>query len=200
MARPRSNQARVLAGTSSQYLRAALPHVLREAALVLVLGPRGVGKSSVARHFLGGTATVISGTELQDAASRAVRRRAWPEEILETERLVIDGPTYLQRRAGVRRLLTMLLEERTLASRRTVVIEGDDDSALLLQDSVAPEHRVTLNLRYPKEPGRRRFVRHECLALGLDPALASDLVIDQPWTYLKVKRALRRLLREATQG
>lgn len=200
MARPRNDQARVLAGTSSQYLRGAVPHLLRDARLVLVLGPRGVGKSSVVRHFLSGPTLVLGGHDLAEAASRAVRRRAWPDEVLEADRLVIDGPTYLERRAGVRRLLTSLLEERTHASRRTVVIEGDDASALLLQDSVPPEQRVTLNLRYPKNPGRRRFVRHECLEIGLDPALATDLSVDEPWTYLKVKRALRRMQREATQG
>ena len=196
----RDKTSRVLAGTSTQYLTGALPHVLRRAPVVLVLGPRGVGKSSVVRHMLSGQAMVLRGDSLHEAASRAVRRRRWSEDILDSERLVIDGPSFLRRRAGVRRLVCALLAERALAGRRTVVIEGHDDSALLLLDAVPVQLRVTLNLRYPKAPGRRRFIRKECAALGLDPHLGASLSIDEPWTWLKVKRALRRLLREQAEG
>ncbi len=115
---------------------------------------------------------------------------------MNAERVVIDRPTFLSRRPGVRRLLNSLIADRTKAGLRTVVIEGEDDSALLLQDAVSPRRRVTLNLRYPKTPGRRRFLMYECREIGLDPALVGDLSLDEPWTYLKVKRALRRIKRD----
>lgn len=192
----RRTTSRVLAGTSTQYLSGPVPHVLRQSLIVLVCGPRGVGKSSVVRHMMQGATMVLRGEGLQAAATRAVRQKKWPADVLNAERLVIDGPSFLRRRPGVRRLLDWLLKQRVAAGHRTVVIEGTDDSAMLLVAAVPASTRVTLNLRYPKAPGRRRFILRECLAIGLEPEAAKDLSVDEPWTYLKVKRALRRQFRD----
>ena len=135
--------SRVLAGTSTQYLSGPVPHVLRQSLVVLVCGPRGVGKSSVVRHMMQGATMVLRGEGLQTAASRAVRQKKWAAEVLNAERLVIDGPSFLRRRPGVRRLLGWLLKQRLKAGHRTVVIEGTDDSAMLLVDAVPTSARVT---------------------------------------------------------
>lgn len=201
--RKRSQKAApaALAGTSSMYLRARyLPKVLRERRLVVILGPKGVGKASVARRVLPSGSLTLRGDALHEACNRAVRRRAWPKEILEAPGLFIKEPTYLQRRHGVTRLLGQLIESRVDWGLTTVVSEGQDDSALLLLDAVEPGQGVTLNLRFPKRGGRMRFARARCEDLGLDPRLAARLEIEEPWTYLKVSRALYRIRRDREEG
>ena len=186
----------MLAGTSSQYLGGrALPKVLRQRALVLVLGPRGSGKSAVARQILP-SATILRGDKLDAEAARAVRRRRWPEELCEASELIIDGPSFLSRRAGVRRLLDQLLDERAAQGKRSAVVQGADDSALLLADAVEPHLRATVNLRFPQRNGRLRFARRLAEELGVPRDAADALVVEEPWTYLKVIRALHRMKRQ----
>jgi len=169
--------------------------VLRERALVMVLGPRGSGKSAVARQILSG-ALVLRGDRLDIEATRAVRRRRWPEELRVAEELVIDGPSFLARRVGVRRLLERLLAERAADGHRTAVVQGADQSALLLADAVEPHMRATVNLRFPQRKGRRRFARRIACELDVPVEIADGLSVDDPWTYLKVIRALHRQKRQ----
>lgn len=186
----------LLAGTSSQYLgERPLPKVLRTRAFVLILGPRGSGKSAVARQVLPDAIT-LRGDKLDTEAARAVRRRKWPDELQSAPELIIDGPSFLSRRAGVRRLLEQLLSERAEAGLRTTVVQGPDDSALLLADAVQPHQRATVNLRFPQRRGRQRFTRLIAAELGSPLDAAEGLVIEEPWTYLKVIRALHRLKRQ----
>jgi hypothetical protein len=56
--------------------------------------------------------------------------------------------------------------------------------------------RVTLNLRYPQGRGRVRFATRVCEELGLDRRYARTVRPEDPWTYLKVIRALKRIERE----
>ncbi len=172
--------------------------------MVLVLGPRGAGKSAVARKILGGQPVVLRGDRLDTEAIGAVRRRTWREEFLLAPTLLIDGPTFLQRRPGVTRLLLQLVQARAEGQMKTAVCQGEDESLLLLADAVEPHERATVHLRFPQRRGRLRFAKRRCVELGLPPAAALDLVIDEPWTYLKVTRALMRVAREssgdATQG
>ena len=188
----------LLGGTSSEYLgRRPLPRLLVERSFVLVLGPRGVGKTSVARRVLTKNALVLKGTGLHDAAAAAVRRGKWPEELLAAKGLLIDGPTLLSRTPGVTRLLQGLIRERSSRGNRTVVCQGDgDDSVLLLVQESEVQNQVTLNLRYPQGRGKVRFAARVCEELGIDRRYSRVVQPEDHWTYLKVIRALKRIKRD----
>jgi len=188
----------LLGGTSSEYLgKRPLPRLLSQRQFVLILGPRGVGKTAVARRVLGRQVLLLRGEALHNAATSAVRKGRWSVDVLETPSLLIDGPTMLHRRPGVTRLLQALIERRTKNGLRTVVCQGDgDDSVLLLADGMDEQSRVTLNLRYPEGRGRVRFAHNVCEQLGLDVRIARTVQPDDPWTYLKVIRALKKIARE----
>ena len=188
----------LLGGTSSEYLgRRPLPRLLVERSFVLVLGPRGVGKTSVARRVLTKNALVLKGTGLHDAAAAAVRRGKWTEELLAAKGLLIDGPTLLSRRPGVTRLLQGLIRERSSRGNRTVVCQGEgDDSVLLLVQESEVQNQVTLNLRYPQGRGKVRFAARVCEELGIDRRYSRVVQPEDHWTYLKVIRALKRIKRD----
>ena len=61
---------------------------------------------------------------------------------------------------------------------------------------VQPHQRATVNLRFPQRRGRQRFTRLIAAELGSPLDAAEGLVIEEPWTYLKVIRALHRLKRQ----
>ena len=191
----------LLGGTSSEYLgRRPLPRLLNTRPFVLILGPRGVGKTAVAKRILGRNTLTLKGEALHAAAASAVRRRKWPEAVAECEYLLIDGPTLLSRRPGVTRLLQHLISSRSEKGLRTVVCQGEgDDSVLLLTDEMDESTRVTLNLRYPQGRGRVRFAVRVCEELGLDRKFARIAQPEEPWTYLKVIRALKRMQREEAE-
>ena len=188
----------LLGGTSSEYLgKRPLPKLLSERPFIVILGPRGVGKTSVAKRVLGRNPVVLKGQVLHDAAASAVRRRRWPEQMLDCPALLIDGPTLLSRRPGVTRLLQELIRERAERGLRTAVCQGDgDDSVLLLADEGDVQQRVTLNLRYPQGRGRVRFAARVCEELGLDRRYARTVQPDGLWTYLKVIRSLKKIERD----
>jgi hypothetical protein len=154
----------------------------------------------VARKVLGGQVLVLRGDRLDTEVVGAVRRRSWPEELVLAPALLIDGPSFLQRRPGVTRLLAQLLQVRAADGRKTAVCQGADESVMLLADAVDPDQRATVSLRFPQRRGRLRFAKRRCVELGLPPSSALELNIDEPWTYLKVIRALKRVAREAPQG
>ncbi|MEC7241768.1 MAG: hypothetical protein VXW32_11065 [Myxococcota bacterium] len=188
----------LLGGTSSEYLgRRPLPQLLVSRSFVLVLGPRGVGKTSVAKRVLGKNPLVLKGAALHDAAASAVRRGRWPLEVLDAPDLLIDGPTLLSRRPGVTRLLQALIRERSGRGHRTAVCQGDgDDSVLLLAQESEVQNQVTLNLRYPQGRGRIRFAARVCEELGIDRRYARLVQPEDRWTYLKVIRALKKIKRD----
>lgn len=163
---------------------------------MLVLGPAGCGKSSLARRLAGADGYTLRGDKLDTEAVRAVRTGRWPETLHQAPVLVIDGPTFLGRRPGVTRLLTVLLRERVADGLKTVLCEGSDDSLSVLAENIAPNLRVTVNLRFPQQRGRRRFAKRIADELGLPASVPQELTVEAPWTYRKVIRALHRARRD----
>ncbi len=188
-----SSPPALLVGTSTEYIgRRPLPRVLRSRPFILILGPLGVGKTTVALRVLGGDALILQGEALHTAAVRAVRRKRWTGELLGAPALIIDGPTYLGRRPGATRLLLELIRARADQGLRTIVCQGQgDDSAALLADALEPELRATLTLRFPIGRGRQRFQVRMAQRMGLEPAVGRRLVVEEPWTYERVLAALR---------
>jgi hypothetical protein len=188
----------MVVGTSGQFLGKRRPSgELAKKPVVLVLGSQGVGKTSVAKRLAGDQAKIIRTQALNEAAVSAVRKRKWPEELMLVPSLILDGPTFLSRRPGVSRLLISLIRERSDAGLRTVICQkGDDDSILLLCDELSDNTRVLLNLRFPTGGGQTRFAGKVCDELEIHRRHARELVISEPWTYLKVIRALHKVKRE----
>lgn len=193
------NCTALLSGTSSEYLgRRALPRLLQERPFLVILGPHGTGKTSVARRLMGPLLISLRGEALQEAAASAVRRRRWPDDVRNSPSLLIDGPTLLNRRPGAVRLLQSLILERCEAGYRTVVCQGDgDNSVILLLDGIPENLRVTLNLRFPAGRGRVKFASRMCQQLQIDRRYAREVQPEDGWTYLKVIRALHRIKRDS---
>jgi len=187
----------MLVGTSGQFLGKRQPSgELARKQVVLLMGEPGVGKTSVAKRLVGKDATVMRTKALNEAAVVAVRKRKWPDALLCTEALILDGPTFLSRRPGVTRLLVTLIKARNKSGLRTIICQrGDDDSLLLLCDELPESSRVLLNLRFPMGSGQTRFAGKVCDELGIHRRYARDLSISKPWTYLKVIRALHKIKR-----
>jgi hypothetical protein len=183
----------LLTGTSGEYLgRRPLPRVLRQRPLVVVCGPRCVGKSSVAAVIAGDKARVVDDRGLHQATLWRVRKLGWSKTILEEPCLVIDGPVFLASRPAAAGMVAELIKQRVLAGLRTILVEGpvDDGSVLLLMDAVPPEQRITLTLRFPVEGGRLRFALRVCDELGLARSLARETLALEHWCYQGVRRYL----------
>ncbi len=183
----------LLTGTSGEFLgRRPLPRVLRLRPLVVVCGPRCVGKSSVAVVIAGDKARVVDDRGLHQAAVWRIRQQRWSKALLDEPCLVIDGPVFLATRPAAAGMVAALIKLRVAAGLRTILVEGpvDDGSVQLLMDAVPPEQRVTLTLRFPVEGGRLRFAQRICDELGLDRAVARLTLAVEPWCYLGARHYL----------
>jgi hypothetical protein len=175
-----------LTGTSGEYLgRRPLPKVLRQRPLVVVCGPRGVGKSSVAAVIAGDKARIVDDRCLHQASVWRLRKNQWSKALLEKPCLVIDGPVFLSTRPAAAGMVVALIKQRLDSGLRTILVEGPvgDGSVQLLMDAVPPEHRVTLTLRFPVEGGRLRYAQRLCAELGLSRAVARETLAIEPWCY-----------------
>jgi len=192
----------LLSGTSSEYLgRKPLPRSVRQRRLIIVTGPAGVGKTTVANRIAGLGAVHVEGKALHHATVEWIRRTCWAGPILECPHLVLDAPVFLPRRPGAASALKELIRRRVEAGRVTVLCEGSvsDGSIGLLMDAVPPEVRATITLRFPVGRGRLRFARHTCDDLGLEGHQAHQVTSLDPWTYARVVEALTAI-RDARQG
>jgi hypothetical protein len=181
--------------TSAEVLgRRPLPRVVRERPAIFVLGPNGVGKTTVARRL-----TDVPGVrviEFRSAVVTAARERAWSRDLREAPALLLDDVDFLHNRLGAQELLGKLLRERAIAGRRTVLCQGQPDTSVtLLYTAVPLSLRATVLLRFPVGRGRRRHVLARCEARGIDYAEARSAVQLEPWTYEGVERALDSLVR-----
>lgn len=201
----RAGAPALLSGTSSEYLgRRAPPRILRERAVVLLLGDVGVGKSTVAgrlaetlgplpgrRQFAGVHRLDAAG--LQDAIAEYVATRKWSDVMRNAGALVLDGPTWLHARPAQFQCLLALLKDRAERGRRTFVCQGDDSASLsALMRAMEPGSLATIALRFPKGPqGRLRFARRVCDELRLPRSAARGTEDLTPWGYDAVIRHLR---------
>ncbi len=193
----------LLAGTSSEYLGSRpLPRVLRQRPLVVVCGPRCVGKSTVAVKIGGDKARVVDDRGLHQATVWRLRKRGWSKAMLEEPCLVLDGPVFLASRPAAAGMVIALIQERVAAGLRTILVEGpvDDGSVQLLMDAVSPEQRVTLTLRFPVEGGRLRFAQRICDELGIPRAVARETLGLEYWCYRSVREHLEALARGGPEG
>ena len=182
-----------LSGTSSEYLgRKPLPRLLKRRLVVVITGPGGVGKTSVACRIAGDEALRLDDSAVHRATVNWLKQQRWREELTEHPDLIIDGPVFLPQRIGAARALADLIRHRTDSGLRTYICEGGlaDGSVALLMDAVEPADRVTLTLRFPKGGGRRRFAQRFCEAHGIDRSFARSTLQLEPWTYAGVIRQL----------
>lgn len=189
----------LVTGTSAEYLGARpLRKILCARPVVLVIGPPGVGKTSVACRIAescgGAPYRYLGAAALEEALERTARRRgAWEDALVEAPALVLDGPRYLSTRTAALWFLRELVESRSLVGRRTILCEVDDDgTAPALQDALAPGLLVTLALRFPgSRSGRRRVARRIADRLEVSPEAIQGTENLDPWRYDQVSDAIR---------
>ena len=192
----RQDDPAFISGTSSEFLgQKPLPRAVRSRPLIFILGPKGVGKSIVARHLLGKDAIHLDSKQLSDRVSRSIRNRILDAELRECENLILDAPYYISRRPGYLKSIHGLLQHRVSHGLRTVLIESQDMASMqAFMDAVNLEQRATLSLRFPVGRGRRRFALKVCDELGLDAIYARRMVSMEPWSYTAVRQSLLEIL------
>ncbi len=175
----------LLTGTSAEFLgRKPLPRVLRDRLVVFVLGPVGVGKSTVGRALAGPGHAEIDATALNAVLVDRVRTGEWGPWA-DAPSLLVDGPTFLQDRPSAVALFLELCAARAAAHRATVVCQSEPDGSVeALIRQCPPGAAVVLGLRFPR--GRRsrlRTAEQICERLGLPRAAAAGTDALDPWRY-----------------
>jgi hypothetical protein len=182
----------LVTGTSSEYLGARpVRRIFRERPVIIVLGPRGVGKSAVAERLASfDTQEVLrlDTARINDELVRCVRRRGWAENILKVQSLILDGPERLHQRPACRDFVRRLVEARAAAGLRTVVCEAPGDaSAHEVLSWIHPGSAGVLGLRFPlSRSGRLRVARRMCEQLGFEKNHAAGTDLLEPWGYDRV--------------
>jgi hypothetical protein len=163
--------------------------------VVVVVGPKGAGKSKVASHLAGPHALILDRRLMDEALVQQLRTRKWHPELLSLPTLVIDGPSWLETRVALRNAIRDLIRLRTEAQRRTFLCQRDEDGSVsLLMDELEPGSTVLLGLRFPKgRRGRLRFATRVCDQEGWNKKNAQRTVDLEPWGYDVVIDTLRRL-------
>jgi ABC-type cobalamin/Fe3+-siderophores transport system ATPase subunit len=183
-----------ITGTSSEFMgRKPLPRVLRQRRITFVLGPEGVGKSTVARALSSGTPPLeIDAKQLETQFNARIRSGSWSARILSAPFVVLDGPVWLSSFSARKDFLAELVRNRAAASLKTFVCQARNDASVAtLLEAVEPGSAVTLGLRFPV--GRRARLRCAlalCETLGLPPECAFGSEDLEPWRYDRVQAFL----------
>jgi len=185
----------LVSGTSTEFLgNKPLPRAVQRRPVVFLLGPNGVGKTTVALHLAGETRRYVPEEELLGVLPGYVRTRSWEEAYLSPVALVLEAPCFLSRRPAVTRALKDLLQQRIDRGGRSFVLEAEDEDPMReLIGSLDPKQKATMVLRFPVGRGRRRYVLRMCDELGVDRAHARAAASMDPWTYALARRALMDL-------
>ncbi len=184
----------LITGTSSEYLgKRALPRILSERANVVLFGPEGSGKTSVARRLAGERHLYLDTRQTHDALVAYVARKQWSDALIEARAVVFDGPVWLRTRPAAVAALCALMRQRQQAGRITLMCQNDADGSLdELIAAMEPGSLVVIGLRFPKGArGRMRFARRVCDELGLPRMAARGTDQIEPWGYDEVKAFLR---------
>ena len=179
----------LVSGTSQEFAGAKpLPRAIRARAMVFVLGPSGVGKTTVAKRIGGSSARYLSSEDVLKAINAFARSRKIPDDLDTCPTLILECPSFLERRPAAQNALQSLLRVRAGGDRRTVVCEAESGTPLEdLMSVVHPGYRATVMLRFPVGRGRKRYALRVCDELGLPAHCASGTESLDPWTYDTVR-------------
>ena len=179
----------LVSGTSQEFSGARpLPRVIRSRTMVFVLGPVGVGKTTVAKSIGGPDARYISSEDALSVINAFARTRTYDSALEAAETIVLECPSFLDRRPAALNALQVLLRHRAGGGRRTVVCEAASGTPLEdLMAAVHPGYRATVMLRFPVGRGRKRYALRVCDELGVSSAHASGTETIEPWTYAAVR-------------
>lgn len=183
-----------MTGTSTEYIGVKpLPRVLRDRPVVFVLGPQGVGKSTVATRLTRGASLVCDSQGVQRAILERVRHSRWDPELLEFSSLVLDGPVWLQGRPAVVELLRELLQLRSDRGQRTIVCQADTDASVsLLMECLPVGQCAMVALRFPtSRRARLRAAERVCLDNGIPARFARHTANTSDWSYRNVLSRIR---------
>ncbi len=180
----------LLTGTSSEFMGLRpRPKLLKQRNVVFVLGPPGVGKSSVASVLAGEPRRSFDHREIDTMLLDRVRGGRWEPVLLEPGCLVLDGPVWLRNRAGAVALLAELAKLRAESGHRTLFCQADSEGSIEeLIAAMEAGSAVVIGLRFPTgKRARLRCARRICDELGFprDAALGSECL--DPWRYDRLR-------------
>ena len=195
--RPKARSS-LFSGTSTEFLGSkSLPCAVRERPILFLFGPKGVGKSMVARHFLGDDALLLRQREVMEAMALRILLNDWPWELAHIPKLAIEAPCFIDNRPSVLHSLGKLVGDRLRRGLRTAVLDAEDGGSVKgILNAFPLEQRATVILRFPVGGGRYRFLARECRDRGLPLRHARRLARKQPWTYRSVLQELDRIKAE----
>ena len=159
--------------------------------MVFLMGPRGVGKSTVAKSLAGDEVRYLSDDKVLELLNTHARERVWDQALVEASSVVIECPCFLERRPSAFRALQDFIRARSGGGRHTFVCEAESGTPMEdLMAAVHPGYRATVVLRFPIGRGRKRFALRVCHELGVSMEYARDTEHIDPWTYAAVREAI----------